>query len=259
MTDEYNAIVGLGVSLSITPPGQGGVLTPIEGIEDLSLPEAAYKEANWTPQSGVNAGKEQVVVGSESKGTIEATVAYEATRHAALNACKGINGCAVVLNLPDGAKISGTGALMSLAIQPISDSKTITAKVKISLAAGWTYSPTGATAVTVVPTYVVAMTGGAVTVDLTACGALGTVNLTGKKVTKLVVTALSTNQNDVTIAKGAANGYEIISGYSEVLAAGEQTIINTAAAPTVGSGAKTLDVSGTGTQGVAVAIEAVTA
>ncbi len=64
-----------------------------------------------------------------------------------------------------------------------------------------------------------AMVAGAVTLDLTAIAYNGgTVDLTGLKIQMLQIT--NDNSNSITIAEGAANGYQLMGGASIVLPAG---------------------------------------
>lgn len=120
------------------------------------------------------------------------------------------------------------------------------------------YEVDKAAALITVPAYDVLMTAGTGSIDLTVCGANGTVNLAGKKIVTLRVTALAGNANAITVAEGAVTGYAPIDSYSVVLAAGEQAQVkpSEAAAPDVDSTHKILDVTGTLAQGVTVLIQA---
>ena len=101
------------------------------------------------------------------------------------------------------------------------------------------------------------MVDAAATIDLTACGAAGNVNLTGKKLTKLLLSAPSTNANAITVATGGTDGYAIVTGFSVTLLASQSTEVEPgSSAPTVGPSALSFGVSGTGAQKVNVYIEA---
>lgn len=102
------------------------------------------------------------------------------------------------------------------------------------------------------------MTAGAKTIDLTAIVGLngGNVDGTGLKVRAFKFRAPLTNANPVTLAVGAANGYELLgSDWKVTLQPGQEAQGYLAdGAPVIGGGAKTIDVSGTGAQGVDVQI-----
>lgn len=117
----------------------------------------------------------------------------------------------------------------------------------------------GAPDVTKAAFQTVAMTAGAVTVDLTALLLnAGAVTLTGLKPRGLRIQALAANGANVTVVKGASNGYTGMgSSFSVVLAPGQAFLFWFAATGTaVGSGVKTLDISGTGTDGVRLSVVA---
>lgn len=103
-----------------------------------------------------------------------------------------------------------------------------------------------------------ALTAGAATVDLTNC--VGTngiaVSGSGLRVKAIQMTAASDNANDITLTEGASNGYELLgSGWTVGLKAGQSLLFYPAAtAPQIGSSAKTIDISGTGTQSVKLSI-----
>ena len=103
-----------------------------------------------------------------------------------------------------------------------------------------------------------ALSGGAATIDLTAL--VGTNNLavdgTGLRVQVLRVRNPATNANPITIGKGASNGYAGLgASFSLALAAGaEAVILGNDAGSDIGSGNKTLDLAGTGSQALQVEI-----
>jgi hypothetical protein len=95
----------------------------------------------------------------------------------------------------------------------------------------------------------IALTAGAKTVDLTAlAGANGTVDGTGLKVQFIRI--VNNGANAMTFAEGASNGYELLgNGWTITLpAGGYMQFYLPEGTPDIASGAKTIDVSGTGTQ-----------
>lgn len=107
--------------------------------------------------------------------------------------------------------------------------------------------------VTKVAAYQKTMSSGSATIDLTALPGLTadeTVVGTGLKVQVAKFRNLSTNANNITVAKGASNGYGLIgSAWSVILAPGQSlTFWGDEAAPDIASNAKTIDITGTGSQ-----------
>jgi len=89
---------------------------------------------------------------------------------------------------------------------------------------------------------------GAATIDLRAlAGTQGAVDGNGLKVQAVMFRNPATNANAITIAKGAANGYELLgAGWSITLQPGQQVqLFLNDAAPDIAGGAKTMDLSGT--------------
>ena len=94
------------------------------------------------------------------------------------------------------------------------------------------------------------LSSGTATVDLSASPFSGT----GKTVKAVTFRAPSTNAGPVTVAKGATNGYAGLGAtFSVVVAAGEQITVAGSGVSAIGSGNKTLDLSGTGTDALAIA------
>ena len=95
-----------------------------------------------------------------------------------------------------------------------------------------------------------ALAAGAKTIDLTALSGTNgaTVSGTGLKVQAFRVKNLGANAMTFTV--GASNGYELAgAGWKLILASGQYAMIyGNDATPDVAAGAKTIDVSGTGTQ-----------
>ena len=141
LTDNFSGILGMGSSLSVTPPGSGTTAVPIQGILEFTPPGRAHKKATFTTISGTLSGKEQVLIGSEQAATIEVTVVYEKLHMAAVDAVHGVNGCAVSLTLPDGSVYAGTGGIEKNAAERIVDTKEVTDAITIALNAGWTFTP----------------------------------------------------------------------------------------------------------------------
>ncbi len=109
--------------------------------------------------------------------------------------------------------------------------------------------------------YEKALSSGTGTIDLTALPGVTaeeTVNGTGLKVQQLKFRNKSTNANKITVAKGASNGYGLCASgdsWSFVLSPNQSiTFYGDDAAPDIGSGAKTIDLTGTGSQVLEVAI-----
>lgn len=100
--------------------------------------------------------------------------------------------------------------------------------------------------------YEVTMADGAATIDLTALvGAAGAaVSGTGLKVQAVIFKNKATNANVISIADGASNGYQLFgNGWLIELPVGGFVLgYLKDLAPDVGGSAKTIDVSGTGSQ-----------
>lgn len=102
---------------------------------------------------------------------------------------------------------------------------------------------------------------GAATIDLTALPgktAEETVNGTGLRVQHIKVRNKATNANPITVSKGASNGYALSAAgttFSWPLDPGQELMKRTNdSCPDIAAGAKTIDVAGTGTQILEVAI-----
>lgn len=100
-----------------------------------------------------------------------------------------------------------------------------------------------------------AMSAGAATINLAALPgktAEETVNFTGLKLQLAIFENPATNANKIKIAKGASNGYGTCASgddWDVTLSPGQRVKLELDdAAPDVGSGARTLDITGTGTQ-----------
>jgi hypothetical protein len=99
--------------------------------------------------------------------------------------------------------------------------------------------------------FVVTLSGGAFTIDLTSLtGTNGaSISLSGLKVLAFLILVPNTNANPFTIAKGAANGYQLKgASWNEQFQPGDHMVCYPTNAPTVGGSAKNIDCSGTGSQ-----------
>lgn len=105
-----------------------------------------------------------------------------------------------------------------------------------------------------------ALSTGAKILDLTALtdGVLATKDFTGLKVQVIKLINKTGNANDMTFAVGASNGYNLMgSDWTITLTAGQHILLfGNDATPDVGSGAKTIDVTGTGSQAFQILIVA---
>lgn len=119
---------------------------------------------------------------------------------------------------------------------------------------------TGSTAVpVVVPVYTeFALSSGALTIDLRSI--LGSGNspfdLNGMKVQVVKLRCKSSNANPITISEGATNGYELLgNGFTFQLKPSQEITMHLKdLSPDVGASAKTIDLTGTGSQVLEVAI-----
>lgn len=118
----------------------------------------------------------------------------------------------------------------------------------------------GLPAVTKLAYFSKALSTGTGTIDLTSLtGTNGaTVDLTGLKVCLMKFRNPSTNANTITVAKGASNGFGLTTSGTTfsipIPPGGEVTIFCDEGTPDVGGGAKTLDLTGTGSQTLECAI-----
>lgn len=123
---------------------------------------------------------------------------------------------------------------------------------------GGTLNASSGTPATDVATFEVTLSSGTATIDLTALVHEGrTIDGTGKKVQILKVKGDSANANPITLVPGASNGYEwdgVADSKIVVSADDFYMIYKKDRAPDIAAGAKTIDVSGTGSQKVQVQI-----
>lgn len=103
-----------------------------------------------------------------------------------------------------------------------------------------------------------ALTAGAATIDLTALlGTLGaSESFSGLKVQGVLFYAPTDNADPITLTEGASNGYELMGdGWKVTLKGGQRVLFRGfEKTPDVASNAKTIDVSGTGTQQIWIVI-----
>ncbi|HOA28101.1 MAG TPA: hypothetical protein PKG51_11380 [Arachnia sp.] len=102
-----------------------------------------------------------------------------------------------------------------------------------------------------------ALTAGAATIDLTALTGANGVAVDGTGLKVQVLKIRNPDDNDpVTVAVGASNGYELAGADFSVAipGGGEFTFYGNDGAPDIGLGAKTLDLSGTGAEKVEVIV-----
>ena len=113
---------------------------------------------------------------------------------------------------------------------------------------------------TVVAGFNTALSGGSGSIDLTSMtGTNGvSVDATGLKVQVIKVKAASDNSGALTLADGATNGYELAgNGWTVALSPGQEVLLyGNDATPDVGASAKTIDLSGTGTDDIDVIVVA---
>jgi hypothetical protein len=258
-SDNLDGVMNPKLSISVTPPAGLGVATDFLGILDAKFPKRAFKKANYISQGGDTAHLEQVRAGSALADSLSATLLLDPTTLAALEAAAGINGCDISAIATGVGTWTGTGFIEVVDIEKFDDSKQVQATVTVNFNAGWTFTPdTGA--LIVVPAYAFKILSSTTrTLDLTACGATGDINLNGKKITRLSIKAIGTNANAITLAAG---NFVPAATYSVTLSAGEadDLRIPAALAATVAtSSACTLTLTGTATpQGIIIQIEAVT-
>lgn len=120
---------------------------------------------------------------------------------------------------------------------------------------GTTYTASTTPPVTKMAAYEVTLSSGSATINLAALTGLTseeTVNGTGLKAQFIKLKNKSTNANAITVTKGASNGYGLDAGgssFTVVLSPGQSATFSlNDAAPDIASGARTWDVTGTGSQ-----------
>lgn len=135
-------------------------------------------------------------------------------------------------------------------------SKTVT---HTSFNTGATLTTGGSVPVTKVAYFSKALSTGSGTIDLTAVpGTDQTHDFSGLKVQVAKFENPSTNANSITVTFGASNGYLLAgSAWKAILAPGQAVMyFGNDATPDVGGSAKTIDISGTGSQALNVTLAA---
>jgi len=98
----------------------------------------------------------------------------------------------------------------------------------------------------------IALSSGTKTIDLTALTDAngGSISLSGKKIVAVQIENPAANANNMTFAAGSANGVNFMGAGCQVILSPGQSIeiYNHTGGPTIGSGAKNIDVTGTGSQ-----------
>lgn len=255
LTDDFDGSYGSGLTLSVTTPGGSPTEVPIHGIENLEFPDRVHKKDTYTPISGSRAGSEQMVLCSEESAEIRCSLTYEKDHQIAMDDIAGVNGCTIALVLADGLTVAGTGGIQVISITRIEDSRHIVADVNIALNAGWTMTDAGDTVI--VAEYTITLAAGSATIDLTACGAGGASDLSGNYISRLRIENPSTNSNDIQVAEGASNGYDPTNGDNFDITISPDTTLDSqwSSGDEIDASAKTLDVTGTGTETLNVYIE----
>lgn len=103
-----------------------------------------------------------------------------------------------------------------------------------------------------------ALVAGADSINLAALtrGALANVDMTGKFVRAIKVSALEANTQPVVFAPGASNGYAGLPEFSLGPGESAQFLFTSAAKAAVGAANRTIDVTGTGTEGYEIIVVA---
>lgn len=252
LTDNFDGSFGSGVTLTVVT--SGGVTTvPIHGIENLVPPVRQVKKDTYTPISGTHSGYEQGVLCSKNVATLEATLTYEKAHQIAMDGICGQNGCSISLVIPDGYTFSGTGGIEKIGMSRMEDSRHMTSDIIIHFNADFTATDGGDNVY--VQQYAEALTAGTGSVDFTACGSSGAVDLTDYDVISISFVAPATNSGDFTIEAGASNGAALPS--TVVVAPGGSEVLQIPAAEmSIDATHKILDLSGTGTDVIKISITA---
>jgi len=239
-----NGMKGFGTELGYAD-SLAGPWTVFAGVGDITGGDSTVSRHAFATmdQSDIN---KQAVFGLADTSDLTFEILYKQDRRAELEGLKGVPKYFRIRFLgADGLVGTWHGAVTKVG-QNVPMETAIMCPTGIGFDGGITWTQAAGSRVKTM--FSQAMVGGVATVDLTNCGPGGGLDLTGKKVTRLVAGAASGNGAAITVAKGGTNGYAVTTNFTTTLAAGEQTTVDaTSAAPAVGSGAKTLDVSGTGT------------
>lgn len=245
---SYQGQNAFGFSMTFTPAGGAAIGTDTAQVLSATPAPHDINVLNFTPISGTNSGLEQITPGSRPKQDIKVKATYSKAVHAAFAALQGQSGT-LVLTVKDAATYTYPNAILKTVAQSeMNDSSVMDDELTFSVPGMLNPYAANSTAVTV--NFSQALATGAATIDMTNFPG-GGVDGTGKKPT-LTFTNPLTNANSITVAVGATNGY---TGYgadfSITLTPGES--VQLSGSSNIGSGSKTLDLSGTGAQALHVA------
>lgn len=139
MDDNFTGIPGFGVTLQFTSDAIGAVAVPLQGILSVTPPPEETAAIKYTPISGDNSAREQVLPGKSVAQQATAKAVYEKTRHAALSALRGVRGT-YLLTFADAAAITGKGFLAKIAVDEVNDTNEMTSTLTFELDGGFTYA-----------------------------------------------------------------------------------------------------------------------
>jgi hypothetical protein len=146
-----DAINSFGLSLTFQATG-APVAVPIVSVLDVGPPPEVAETIKFTPIDGANAGKERVIPGKDSAQQTTVKVVYSAASHATLCGLRRLRGV-WLLTLSDGSQMTGSGQLLKVAVDSISDTALMTSSLTFDMDAGFKFVPvlaaTGAAATTV--------------------------------------------------------------------------------------------------------------
>ncbi len=139
MANDYKAVFGFPVTLTVTP--SGGSATEIYGILTSGLPDRQTNQEKFIPASGTLAGKEQVALANQVSADVTINVLYQKENFLLVDAMKGLE-LAFVAVVP--AESSGTttytgsGSLKSARQEDADPGKAMRAIYTFTFNAGWT-------------------------------------------------------------------------------------------------------------------------
>jgi hypothetical protein len=248
----YDGIFGGGFSFTFTPTTGTPFGSSQAQIDEATPPKPTIETAKFNPISGSNSGVEQFVLGRYPVAEYGMKWTYGAAAYAAALACQSakIKGT-LVCTYGDGSTDTYVGAALTM-LDAGQNSATNLRDGNLNFTcpvgpSAYTFS--AGTAITVVQT-TATLSGGSLTLDLTASPYSGGV--------KVPIRAFflnpASNANNITIAKGATNGYTGFgSTFAITLAPGESCQLNALTA--LSGSVKTLDLTGTGSQVLVVQVQ----
>jgi len=245
----YDGIFGLGFAFTFTPTTGTPFGTAQAQVEEATTPPVKIETAKYTPISGANSGIEQFALGRYPVQDYKMKVTYSAAEHLAALACQAarIKGI-MVCTYGDGSSETYSGAAITeVAAGPNTASGLRTADVTVTTPVPPVFS--AGTAISVVNTTAI-LSVGAVTIDLTASPYSGN----GKAPINAYFLNPLTNADSITITFGASDGYTGFGAtFETTLVPGQSCSLNSAVE--IGSGAKNLDITGTGSQVLVVQMQ----